>query len=123
MYMIALQSYWVSAVHIYVKPLFGMESNRINEAIRLHLFCNAGNISFFGKKLLIYYNKNVLGTWQLLDDRVFNIIYKTRLLLGLGVITIFLPVPYTVPGVIPTFLHNCNTTFLLNWKKSIILKL
>ncbi|XP_060857003.1 sorting and assembly machinery component 50 homolog [Metopolophium dirhodum] len=42
-------SYWVSAVHIYVKPLFGMESNRINEAIRLHLFCNAGNISFFGK--------------------------------------------------------------------------
>jgi len=50
-----LQSYWVSAVHIYVKPLFGMESNRINEAIRLHLFCNAGNISFFGIKLLIYY--------------------------------------------------------------------
>lgn len=30
-----------------------MESNRINEAIRLHLFCNAGNISFFGIKLLI----------------------------------------------------------------------
>lgn len=55
MYLMILQSYWISAVHIYVKPLFGMESNRINEAIRLHLFCNAGNISFFGIKLSIIY--------------------------------------------------------------------
>ncbi|XP_050438725.1 sorting and assembly machinery component 50 homolog isoform X2 [Adelges cooleyi] len=41
-------SYWIMAAHIYVKPMFGMESNRINEALRLHLFCNAGNISFLG---------------------------------------------------------------------------
>ncbi|XP_050530646.1 sorting and assembly machinery component 50 homolog A-like isoform X2 [Daktulosphaira vitifoliae] len=41
-------SYWVSAIHIYIKPLLGMENSRINDVFRLHLFCNAGNISFIG---------------------------------------------------------------------------
>lgn len=35
-----------------------MESNKINEAFRLHLFCNAGNISFFGMKFYIFYTLN-----------------------------------------------------------------
>ncbi|VVC45947.1 Bacterial surface antigen (D15) [Cinara cedri] len=43
----SVTSYWISALHIYVKPCFG--NNRINETFRLQLFCNAGNISFFDK--------------------------------------------------------------------------
>lgn len=57
---VTLQSYWITALHIYVKPLLGMESNRINDIFRLHLFCNAGNISFFGKNLLINNKKKTI---------------------------------------------------------------